>query len=149
MHAWLLTSPIEFIYLDCKTKFVFIFWNTLFFSIKIGWTIKKWILLLNKMTPKKVSKNKIKVALWSWVVSRYTTSIMAPSIKPLWHHRPKSDLICVKSPTRSSSTLWFNDADVSVYLQSNDVANDFASAWRKIKIKSYHLDPVGPDWAIF
>lgn len=38
------------------------------------------------------------------------------------------NLICVRMPTSSSSTLWLIPTDVSMYLQSYDVAIDLPSA---------------------
>ena len=56
--------------------------------------------------------------------------------------------ICFKMPTRSSSTLWFKAPDVSVYLQSKELATVLASAIKKYlyeyndrpgKFSSFHL----------
>ena len=42
-------------------------------------------------------------------------------------------LICLRTPTRRSSTLWFRIADTSMYLQSRDSAAFLPSAVERIK----------------
>ena len=44
-------------------------------------------------------------------------------------------------PTRSSSTLWFKAPDVSVYLQSKELATVLASAIKKKYLYEYNDRP--------
>jgi hypothetical protein len=54
-------------------------------------------------------------------------------------------LIWVRIPTKSSSTLWLRDAEVSVYLQSKDVAIDLASEKKLIAIIKSYIE----QWTIY